>query len=63
MILIIAICHNWLEFQMGKVWMYMGLAGRMCVSGDLFLYTVFSITVTPVTKRIGGIVSSSLTLS
>lgn len=28
-ILLIAICHNWLELQMGKVWMYMGLAGRM----------------------------------
>lgn len=32
--LLIAICHNWLDFQMGKVWMYMSLAGRLCVDAS-----------------------------
>ncbi|KAF3770509.1 hypothetical protein M406DRAFT_66909 [Cryphonectria parasitica EP155] len=29
LILLLTICHFWVESQMGKVWMYMGLAGRL----------------------------------
>lgn len=41
-VLLIAICHNWLEFQMGKVWMYMGFAGRLCVRSPCILFDLLT---------------------
>lgn len=34
-ILVITICHFWVELEMGKVWMFMGLAGRMITALQL----------------------------
>lgn len=34
-ILVITICHFWMELDMGKVWMLMGLAGRMITALQL----------------------------
>ncbi|KAJ4418872.1 hypothetical protein N0V82_005319 [Gnomoniopsis sp. IMI 355080] len=34
-ILVITICHFWMELEMGKVWMFMGLAGRMITALQL----------------------------
>lgn len=34
-ILVITICHFWVELEMGKVWMFMGLAGRIITALQL----------------------------